>query len=447
MRIVIVKWYYSNMADSETRNDSKQKKIQTKSSIIKKTALFSIFLGGLVFIIVLLLVFSSLSMGKNNSFSVVSAYVPAERFPPFSSLAKSESEFVRDAFVRSRDEDLVAEFKGRTFSSNISIDTVFTDQSSQTVRANITATGTASFPGTDSPVTLDAYVTGKAELGAITVNLGDSAENPGIVAEMDVFDQEEVHMQFVLSDSFLQTIQFLNPQVNLFGTSYNIEDIEGQVAQVQIYDLVQFLFQSESINEDEFQEAYAELNEDVRDDFYSMLDTNFLDFDSYSSLSYVGRETIGDQRAVVVTQDIRKDEFKDVVADMVNELRIFLRQHDNDLVDFCRDVELFESAECRNRIDQVINRFSEDSFANRFISYSEFTNITDITYYISPIDNTLLGMEYKVEFEGVGMNQLEQDLNLDIDVSRLVIEYGFQETERDITVKAERDNDAFKLDL
>ncbi|MFW5719756.1 MAG: hypothetical protein ACOCXT_01870 [Candidatus Dojkabacteria bacterium] len=435
------------MADSETRTDSKQDKKQKKSSIIKKTAFFSIFLGILVFIVVLLLVFSSLSMGKNNSFSVVSAYVPAERIPPFSSLAKSESEFVRDAFVRSRDEDLVKEFKGRTFSSNISIDTVFTDRSSQTVRANITATGTASFPGTDSPVTLDAYFTGKAELGAITVNLGDSAENPGIIAEMNVFDQEEVHMQFVLSDSFLQTIQFLNPQVNLFGTSYTIEDIEGQVAQVQIYDLVQFLFQSESINEDEFQEAYAELNEDVRDDFYSMLDTNFLDFDSYSSLSYVGRETIGDQSAVVVTQDIRKDEFKDVVADMVNELRIFLRQHDNDLVDFCRDVELFESAECRNRIDQVINRFSEDSFANRFISYSEFTNITDITYYVSPIDNTLLGMEYKVEFEGVGMNQLEQDLNLDIDVSRLVIEYDFQEIERDITFEEERDHDAFKLDL
>lgn len=354
--------------------------------------------------------------GRNNIFSSLSAYLPAERLPLFGLLSKDDNEFLSDSLLAELNPNLIKNIKGREQKVYITINSSFQDSKGQNYDADFIINGNAAVNAESDKSKADLNIAGNINAGIVSVDLGREA----IKGQLLVPDKSSAYLFFDISNSLIN----LNPKAfsNPLFNGKSINDLKGKYIKADIQDLIDQFTKTSTPNTgkisdpERIQQATNKLEQAIEDDAIDIYRTSIGDIGKWMTIQSDKRQIVNGRSTIVLHSVIKEDKVADQIIELKNKLPDLIAKHQNDFLTFCKEVSL-EPEKCSIDPNKTTapTENEKNKIRRQVSSFFENFSVHDLTFYIDPKDNTVLKSEGVLTLKDKGLqtySSLLKDYNL-----------------------------------
>lgn len=381
------------------------------------------------------------SLGKNNAFSKLSAFIPTEQVPLLSSLGKSDAELLRDAVVMNSQYDIPTKLGGVEQKYNVEVNFNGTSNSTK-VEGKIKADSLIYRHKEINKSKVSFNVGGSIKSGIINIDLEDNGFNGEFLTPSNT----DIYMKLGLSNSVLESIL---PSLKQEGIDISEAQVKEYLNKYYKFDADEFYDNNSggsTVDYNEAQKAIDEFMRAIMPDLSELMRKNVADMSRYATITNEGRKKVGSHNAIVLDVKLDGSKVGPVVVEFMEQIPTVLEKHIPEIIKLCEKVSESKD-ECKESeikkglsegISEEEKKEAEDSIKEIF----ESIEISTLKYYISPVDNTIVKIEAKIIPTQKGLKSMSEN---NVTISKLEINYALEEISRgkDIEISAPKDYQDF----
>jgi hypothetical protein len=384
---------------------------------------------GVVIAIILFLCLGSLALiaasyGKGTLFSQAAAYIPVEQIPLLNALTKTDTDLLHDVVPTTANYVLNNTYGGSEWSSSVKITADGQMANQQYLNVNLTLAGKTAVNANNSQMQAEYTASGSVSSGVMKIDLGQDG------AKYDVLmtDPNTMYFMLHLSDQLRQTVDplltsasnqlgsaaagttgatgatatnsSLTPS-NLFDTYWKLDMKEytalmnqemGTSASPTTYDA------------SKYQEATKKLLADIGPELQSLYTATLGNYSRYAKVDSLGRQTVNGKSAREVGLEITNDSLPPVIVEFADGMGKIVASHPASFMTFCQTIASDDATkqQCATTFGAAniqamqMTDTGKTEIQTALSSMLKQVSFSNVHFYISPVDNTLLKTEFTI---------------------------------------------------